>query len=166
QTEVLERVLRNEIEEAIQFARETIQRAQNGEAEADQLVISRTVKEPAQYVNPDSMPNVQAAMKLQRMGYEFVAGMKVSWVVVNAKKSPMEVEPYVSGRPFEETPDWEYYARRVAQTLGYITEVFGWDEKSLLAGSQQVTLFQGGFGKEAKAGPRKTDRPLTLEDFM
>ncbi|MEE9267959.1 MAG: DNA polymerase domain-containing protein [Thermoplasmata archaeon] len=166
QTEVLERVLRNEIEDAIQFARETIQRAQNGEAEVDQLVISRTVKDPAQYVNPDSMPNVQAARKLEGMGYEFVPGMKVSWIVVNAKKSPMEVEPYVSGRPFEETPDWEYYARRVAQTFGYITEVFGWDEKSLLTGSQQVTLFQRDFGKESKAGPRKTDRPLTLEDFM
>ncbi|MFQ5985880.1 MAG: DNA-directed DNA polymerase [Thermoplasmata archaeon] len=166
QTEVLERVLRNEIEEAIRYARETIERAQRGEAEVDQLVISRTVKEPARYVNPDAMPNVQAAMKLEGLGYEFVVGMKVSWVVINAKKTPMEVEPYISGRPFEETPDWEYYARRLAQTLGYITEVFGWDEKSLLAGSQQVTLFQGDFGKEPKAGPRKTDRPLTLEDFM
>lgn len=166
QTEVLERVLRNEIEDAIRVARETIQRAQEGEVEADQLVISRTVKEPSRYVNPDSMPNVQAAMKLSGLGYEFVAGMKVSWVVTNARKTPMEVEPYISGRPFEAKPDWEYYARRLAQTLGYVTEVFGWDEKSLLAGSQQVTLFQGGFGKKPKAGPRKTDRPLSLEDFM
>ncbi|MFQ6012750.1 MAG: DNA-directed DNA polymerase [Thermoplasmata archaeon] len=166
QTEVLERVLRNEIEEAIRYARETIQRVQHGEAEVDQLVISRTVKEPAQYVNPDAMPNVQAAAKLEALGYEFVTGMKVSWVVTNAKQTPMEVEPYVSGHPFEKAPDWEYYARRLAQTLGYITEVFGWDEKSLLAGSQQVTLFRRDFGKEPTAGPRKTDRPLTLEDFM
>jgi hypothetical protein len=36
----------------------------------------------------------------------------------------------------------------------------------LLVGSQQSTLFREGFGERSKRGPKKTDRPLTLEDFM
>lgn len=166
QTEVLEKVLDNDIEGAVQYARDVLDRVREGkDVDVADLVISRTVKDPSQYVNPDAMPNVQAARKLEERGYEFVPGMKVAWVVTNAKVTPMEVEPFVSGRPFEGEPDWEYYGRRVAQTLGYITEVFGWDERSLLAGSQQVTL-QDSFGSQGKGGPEKTDRPLTLEDFM
>ncbi len=166
QTEVLERILNNDIEGAVRFARDTIVKVQAGKVPAEQLVISRTVKDPAKYVNPDAMPNVQAASKLEDMGYEFVPGMKVSWIVTDARKTPMEVQPFLSGRPFEEEPDWEYYARRLAQTLGYIGEVFGWDEKSLLVGSQQATLFKRSYDEKPKAEPKKTDRPLTLEDFM
>lgn len=166
QTEVLERVLDNDAEGAVDYARAVIERVREGEVPASRLVISRSVREESRYVNPDSMPNVQTARKLEKMGYEVVPGMKVSWVVVNAKQTPQEVEPYVSGRPFEATPDREYYARRLAQTLGYITEVFDWDEKSLLAGSQQVTLFGDGYGSQEGTGPKRTDESLTLEDFM
>ena len=135
------------------------------------LVISRTVKEENQYVNPNSMSNVIAARKLEEMGEEFMPGMKVSWIVTDSKRSPMEVEPYVSGRPFDKRPDWEYYARRVAQTLAYITEVYGWDEKALFTGTQpaqQKSLDSEDFSQtELPAeGPRKTDKKLTLEDYM
>lgn len=166
QTEVLERILANDLEGALKFARERIVQVQEGKVPVERLVISRTVKDTSRYVNPESMPNVQAAEKLKDLGHEFVPGMKVSWVVTNAKKTPMEVQPFVSGRPFDEPPDLDYYARRLAQTLGYITEVFGWDERSLLAGSQQATLFKDRFNHRQEAGPKKTDRPLTLEDFM
>src|SRR5256886_12657529 len=49
----------------------------------EMLVISRTVKEENQYVNPDSMSNVIAARKLEQMGEEFMPGMKVSWIVTD-----------------------------------------------------------------------------------
>ena len=135
------------------------------------LVISRTVKEENQYVNPNSMSNVIAARKLEEMGEEFMPGMKVSWIVTDSKRSPMEVEPYVSGRPFDKRPDWEYYARRVAQTLAYITEVYGWDEKALFTGTQpaqQKSLDSEDFSEtEAPAeGPRRSEKKLTLEDFF
>ena len=135
------------------------------------LVISRTVKEENRYVNPNSMSNVIAARKLEEMGEEFMPGMKVSWIVTDSKKSPMEVEPYVSGRPFEKRPDWEYYARRVAQTLAYITEVYGWDEKALFTGTQparQKSLDSGDFStpEAPSEGPRRSEKKLTLEDFF
>jgi DNA polymerase I len=98
------------------------------------LVISRTVKEENQYVNPSSMSNVIAARKLEEMG-------------------------------------GEYYARRVAQTLAYITEVYGWDEKALFTGTQpaqQKSLDSEDFSQtETPAeGPRRSEKKLTLEDFF
>jgi DNA polymerase I len=105
------------------------------------------------------------------MGYEFVPGMKVSWIVTDARKTPQEAEPFVSGRKFEHTPDYEYYARRVAMTLARVTDVFGWDTNRLLTGTKQESLlaFDGVPKKRKKKEEskiKKTDQPLTLEDFL
>jgi len=122
------------------------------------------------YLKPGSLSNVLAAKKLLEMGEEFTPGMKVSWIVTNHKESPMEVEPYISGRPFEKEPDWEYYARRVAQTLAYVTEVYGWDEKALLTGkrSEQKSLSSDEFTGESLEGMGrpKTGKKMTLEDYF
>src|SRR3990170_801938 len=160
QRRVFERILDRDQDGAVALARGIVAEVRAGtpsivDPERDpieSLVISRTVKDETQYVNPNSMSNVIAARKLEEMGEEFMPGMKVSWIVTDSKRSPMEVEPYVSGRPFEKRPDWEYYARRVAQTLAYITEAYGWDEKALFTGTlpaQQTSLFGDAF-----AGPR------------
>src|SRR5207302_501180 len=103
-------------EESLAYARKTAERFSRGRISMEvragtpalddpdrdpieALVISRTVKEENRYVNPNSMSNVIAARKLEQLGEEFMPGMKVSWIVTDSKKSPMEVEPYVSGRP-------------------------------------------------------------------
>ena len=57
--------------------------------------------------------------------------MKVSWVVVDSKRRPQVVEPYLPNVAFDFKPDYEYYADRVAQTLSRITEVFNMDESTL-----------------------------------
>src|SRR2546425_132837 len=139
---VFDKILDNDPDGAIELARRIVAEVRDGHPPLtnpdkdpiEMLVISRTVKEENQYVNPDSMSNVIAARKLEQMGEEFMPGMKVSWIVTDHKESPMQVEPYLSGAKFEKRPDWEYYARRVAQTLAYVTEVYGWDEKALLSG--------------------------------
>lgn len=180
QLAVFDRILDGDADGAIGLAKQTVGDVRGGtvpftapdEDTVTPLVISRTVKEETRYVNPDSMSNVIAARKLEEMGEEFVPGMKVSWVVTDHKKSPMEVEPYLSGKAFAREPDWEYYARRVAQTLAYITEVYGWDEKALVTGTQpakQKSLFSDDFANEEageSAEPRRTERKLTLEDFF
>jgi DNA polymerase I len=178
QKRVFDRILENDVDEAVKLARDLVANLQAGRIPEDMvppgtppmelLVISRSVQDESRYVNPDSMANVRAARKLAALGYEVVPGMKVSWIVTKGSGGRQEVEPYVSGRPFGHEPDWEYYARRLAQTLSYVTEVYGWDERSLVAGSQQVTLFHGNFGerKRPSKGVRKTDKPLTLEDFL
>jgi len=179
QSRVFDRILDRDQEGSIALAKQIVSEVRSGtppledpdKDPIEMLVISRTVKEENHYVNPNSMSNVIAARKLEEMGEEFMPGMKVSWIVTDSKKSPMEVEPYVSGRPFDKRPDWEYYARRVAQTLAYITEVYGWDEKALFTGTQpaqQKSLFSEDFEGETSSEPgsRKADKKLTLEDFF
>jgi len=43
----------------------------------------------------------------------------------------------------DEPPEYdpEYYAARLAKSLGRITEAFGWKEDELLKGTRQSTLF-------------------------
>ncbi|MBO7205645.1 MAG: DNA polymerase II, partial [Candidatus Methanomethylophilaceae archaeon] len=97
----------------------------------------------------------------------------VSWVVTDSKKTPQVVEPYVSGKPFVGEPDYRYYAERIAQTASRITDVFGWNEKDLMVGSQQATLFGGDFesrsssssGDAPKSGKSKP-RMTKLSDFF
>jgi len=179
QKRVFDLVLDNNIEGAVKLAKDLVADVRAGRIPQDMvpedgeplepLVISRTVAEDSRYVNPDSMSNVLAARKMKELGYEVVPGMKVSWIVVDARKAPMHVEPWVSGRPFEHKPDWEYYARRVAQTLSYVTEIYGWDERALLMGTVQADLFHENFDeqkKPKKAEVQKTEKKLKLEDFL
>ncbi|MDD4307342.1 MAG: DNA polymerase domain-containing protein [Thermoplasmata archaeon] len=169
---VFERILDHDTEGAVSLARETVTSIAKGDVAPDKLVISRSCKTFNSYKDPDNQSTVQTAKKLMEMGYEFVPGMKVSWIVTNGRKTPIEVEPFISGRPFDKKPDYEYYARRVAMTLARVTDTFGWDVQELLTGSQQKSLFS--YDSETPAKPKKTDEPkvkktdkeLTLDDFF
>lgn len=169
---VFERILDGKPEEGVKVAREVVTKVMNCEVPIEELVISRTCKSFNSYKDPDSQANVQAARKLMAMGYDFVPGMKVSWIVTDSKKTPQEVEPYVSGRKFEHAPDCRYYAERLAQTTARATEVFGWGEKDLMTGSQQVTLFDTAFAsspaeeKKKKPEAKKSNKKMDLRDFM
>ncbi len=129
--EIFNHILDRDVNGALRRAKEIISDVREGRVEADKLVISRSVKDFEFYKEMDSLANVQAARKLMKMGREFIPGMKVSWIVVDSKKRPQVVEPYIPNVPFEYKPDYEYYADRVAQTLSRITEVFNVDESSL-----------------------------------
>lgn len=161
--------------EALALVRNTIQRTLSGKVEPSELVISRTCKGLDAYENPDRQANIQAAKKLIDMGYEFIPGMKVSWIVTDSKKTPQVVEPYISGKEFTATPDYKYYAERLSQTASRITEVFGWSEKDLMTGTQQATLFDtfGDQGDDASEEKPKSPKPAakkvrntTLSDFF
>lgn len=166
-TRVFERILDGKMDEAVDEARRAVAEVAEGKVPLEKLVISRSVKPFGTYKEPDSMANVQAAKKLMKLGYEFQPGMKVSWIVTDSRKGPQEVEPYVRGRPFTATPDWRYYADRVAMTIARVTETFGWDQRSLASGQQQKTLFEEDFGakRRPKAEPKKAAGKKTLEDY-
>ena len=132
--------------DALDMVRTTINNVLKGKVPASELVISRTCKGLDAYENPDRQANIQAAKKLIEMGYEFIPGMKVSWIVTDSSRTPQVVEPYISGKEFTAVPDYKYYAERLSQTASRITEVFGWTEKDLMSGKQQSTLFDG-FGE-------------------
>ncbi|MDA8055366.1 MAG: DUF1744 domain-containing protein [Thermoplasmatales archaeon] len=129
--EIFNHILDRDVNGALRRAKEIISDVREGRVEADKLVISRSVKEFEFYKEMDSLANVQAARKLMKLRREFVPGMKVSWIVVDSKKRPQIVEPYIPNVTFNFKPDYDYYADRVAQTLSRITEVFNVDESSL-----------------------------------
>ncbi len=166
---VFERIMDGNPDEAVEVAKQYVTKTLKGDVVLGDLVISRTVKNESSYKNPDSMANVIIKRKLEEMGEEVSPGMKVSWIVVDSKKTPQDVEPFLSEKHFHFTPDYEYYARRVAQTLGRITEVFNWDDRALLTGTQQTSLFGfGSGGKEperVKKKPEKKPEEMTLKDF-
>ncbi|MDR2698894.1 MAG: DNA polymerase II [Candidatus Methanoplasma sp.] len=172
--ELFEKILDEKNEEATAFVKKTIQDTMAKKVDVSDLVISRTCRGVGAYENPERMSNVQAAAKMVKKGYDFIPGMKVSWVVTNGNVVPQEVEPYISGAVFEGEPDFKYYAERLAQTASRITEVFGWNEKDLMMGSQQSTLFDGGFGhkdapdkkKKEAAAPKTASKGPRLDDFF
>jgi DNA polymerase I len=96
--------------------------------------------------------------QLKEEGYDVIPGMKVAWIVTDARKTPQAIEPWVDGRPFTATPDYAYYAERVAQTLARVTEVFQWDSAALLRGSYQRRLLDSAPSEplppEPAPGPR------------
>jgi len=142
---IFDHILSGNIDEVVPISRQIISDLRRGDVPVEKLVISKTAKAAKEYKNPENQANVQAMRKLKKLGYDFVYGMKVSYIVTNARKTPQEVEPYIDGRPFEHKPDWDYYAERVALALARVTDVFGWDERTLLTGIQQRSLFSSEF---------------------
>jgi DNA polymerase elongation subunit (family B) len=172
--ELFEKILDEDNTGAVALVKKTVQDTLSKKVPPEDLVISRTCRGLNAYENPERMSNVQAAKKMIEMGYNFIPGMKVSWIVTDGNKTPQLVEPYVSGAVFTGEPDYRYYAERLAQTASRITEVFGWNEKDLMLGSQQSTLFDNVFGsakpvenKEKDVAPSKPkNKKMSLDDFF
>ena len=180
--DLFEKILDEKNDEATALVKGIIKDTLAKKVDVSDLVISRTCREFAdeknnmksRYVNEDNMSNVQAAKKMIAKGYDFIPGMKVSWIVTDANATPQVVEPYISGAAFEGEPDYHYYAERLAQTASRITEVFGWNEKDLMMGSQQSTLFDGSFGskdttdkkKKETVAPKAVTKSPKLDDFF
>jgi DNA polymerase I len=139
-SEVFNLILDEKPREAMNYARGIISEIKKGNVEMTKLAISKTCKDFSVYKKPQSMSSVQCAQKLMAMGYPFNPGSKVTWIVTDGHVSPAMVEPYLDGVPFKFTPDWEYYAERMATTIGRATEAFGWGADFLSAGKEQDTL--------------------------
>jgi DNA polymerase I len=140
--EVFDLVLKGDTDAAVQRARELVQRCKSKGVPKERLVIARSVRAEEEYNEStrEGLPFLRVYKRLKAEGYDVIPGMKVAWIVTDARKSPQEVEPWIEGRPFEGEPDYGYYAERVAQTLARVTEVFDWDADRLLGGGQQQRL--------------------------
>ncbi len=167
---VFEKVLDGDNTGAVAFVRETVNELTKGNVDPSKLVISRSVREESQYKASESMINVRVFRKLKEMGYEVVPGMKVSWIVTDSRSSPQKFEPWIEGRPLPNgvKPDYKYYATRLAATVARVTDSFGWDEKALVSGVLQSSLLHGDYEEKrrAKAEPKKTNKKLSLDQFM
>ena len=147
-----ERILDGDEEGAYKHVIGLIRSVKAGDANVEDLIISRSCKGKwdskknewdfsSVYANPDGLPYVQAARKRIARGLQFTPGMKVSYIVTDAKKG-QTVEPWLVSETGDEPPipDWLFYAERLARAMGRITEVYGWTAKDLLLGSRQQTF--------------------------
>jgi DNA polymerase, archaea type len=143
--EVFDLVLKGDTDAAVRRARELVERCAAGKVPVQELVIARTVRAEEQYneATRDALPFLRVFRQLKQEGYDVIPGMKVAWIVTDAKKRPQEIVPWMEGRPFTGQPDFSYYADRVAQTLARVTEVYDWDAEALLRGSHQKRLGAG-----------------------
>ena len=152
-TDMFEMILDGEEWAAVEMTKSVIDDVKARRTDVADLVISRSCKGTLRrdgsvdftkvYDNPDGLPYVRAAKERIRRGLPFTPGMKVGYIVTNAKMSPMTVEPWLVDEIGEKAPkyDPDYYARGLAKSLGRITEAFGWSETELLSGSRQQSIF-------------------------
>jgi DNA polymerase I len=151
--ETFERILDGDEEGAYQHVISLIRSVKAGEVDVVDLILSRSCKgkvlkdgtvDFSVYSNPDGLPYVQAARKRISRGLPFTPGMKVSYIVTAAKGEGgrQTVEPWLVAETGDDppVPDWLFYAERLARAMGRITEVYGWSDKDLLAGSRQQTF--------------------------
>ncbi|HZY70321.1 MAG TPA: DNA polymerase domain-containing protein [Thermoplasmata archaeon] len=159
--EVFELVLGGDTEAAVRRARELVKECADGRVPVAKLVIARSVRPEEQYneATRENLPFLRVFRQLKEEGYDVIPGMKVAWIVTDAKKRPQAIAPWIAGRPFDARPDFAYYADRVAQTLARVTEVFDWDAESLLKGSHMKRFG----GVEENTAPADEGEAVTLE---
>ena len=156
--EVFRYALADEGEALVDYAKKRVQALLRREVSAREVVLAKSckgrvlrtpVKSPddvdfsKDYTNPNSMAQVRVAKQRIEHGLGFTSGMKVSFLVTDAKRRPMEVIPWLDTEEQSEkaTYDGQFYAERLASAVGRITEAFGWNAKELMAGNRQASLF-------------------------
>ena len=151
--ELFEMILDGKKWEAVEMSKSVIDDVKARRTDVSELVISRSCKGRWDrgkgkwsfdvYANPDGLPYVRTAKERIRRGLGFTPGMKVGWIVTDSSVSPMRISAWLVDEIGEEPPEYDpdYYARRLAKSLGRITEVFDWDEDELLKGSRQQSIF-------------------------
>ena len=154
-TQMFEMVLDGNTIGAVDMTKSVIDRVREGDVETSQLVISRSCKgkwntkkeewDFSVYANPDGLPYVRAARQRIAAGLQFTPGMKVGYIVTEPEEGEKKlgVQAWLVDEIGGNPPDYdrEYYAKRLAKSLGRVTDAFGWDEKNLLKGTRQSTIF-------------------------
>ena len=154
-TQMFEMILDGNTIGAVDMTKSVIDRVREGDVEPTQLVISRSCKGrwdskknawdfDSVYANPDGLPYVRAAKQRIAAGLQFTPGMKVGYIVTKPDEGDKKlgVRAWLIDEIGGEPPDYdrEYYAKRLAKSLGRVTDAFGWDEKNLLKGTRQDSL--------------------------
>jgi DNA polymerase I len=139
--------------ELVKCALDRVKALKNNEVDPTELILAKSCKGTVRkdgsvdfskaYANPDSMAQVRVARARIALGLGFTSGMKVSYVVTDASRSPMTVEPWLESEEDGGISEYDgkFYAERLAAALGRITEAFGWNAKELMAGNKQSSLF-------------------------
>jgi DNA polymerase I len=112
----------------------------DGEIPPEKLVVAKSTKSESEYKNPEIMPAVLVARQMRERGIFIPSNWRVSWIVTDASTTPQTVKAYYDGEKFEEKPDYQYYAKRLAHTLSNLLEFYEVTEDELLSGKKQSRL--------------------------
>ncbi len=170
-SKVFEFLMNRDVEGAINYRNELLDLVRKGDPSIpiSKLVISRSVKkfgEHGEYKDEKSLANVRIAKKLIELGETFIPGMKVSWIVTNSRKTPQEVEPFIDGSPFTGKPDWDYYARRIEETLNRVLEGLAEDYGKILSFNQSKLMeFEAGPPRDAPQEKTTQSQQSNLFEF-
>jgi len=149
-TEMFEMLLDGDTEGAVNMTKLAIDEVRSGSVDPSRLVISRSCKgkwnskrnewDFSVYSNPDGLPYVRAAKQRIDAGLQFTPGMKVGYIITEPDpgEKKLGVSAWLVDEIGGEPPEYdrEYYAKRLAKSLGRITEAFDVDEKELLKGAR------------------------------
>lgn len=149
-TQMFEMLLDGDTEGAVDMTKLAIDEVRSGSVDPSRLVISRSCKgkwnskknewDFGIYSNPDGLPYVRAAKQRISAGLQFTPGMKVGYIITEPEpgEKKLGVSAWLVDEIGGEPPEYDrdYYAKRLAKSLGRITEAFGVDEKELLKGAR------------------------------
>ena len=149
-TQMFEMLLDGDTEGAVDMTKLAIDEVRSGSVDPSRLVISRSCKgkwnskknewDFSIYSNPDGLPYVRAAKQRISAGLQFTPGMKVGYIITEPEpgEKKLGVSAWLVDEIGGEPPEYDrdYYAKRLAKSLGRITEAFGVDEKELLKGAR------------------------------
>jgi DNA polymerase I len=133
QEQVLENILRDQSpEKAVETARTTIRKLQNGEVPIADLTIRKTLTKPIESYAVRT-PHVEVAKKLMKEGWDLTLGDKVAYVITKGPGKRFEkARPYSQVKPGDVDVDY-YLENQVKPAAMRILERFGVSEEQLAA---------------------------------
>ena len=141
QERVLRKVLEDDVEGAVEEAKETIERLKNGEVPVEELrIYTSLTKKPEKY--DSTAPHVEAAKKAMDRGDDISPGETISYVVTRGGGSISERAEIVK---YAESYDSEYYIdNQVLPVVLRVLKVFGYSEGQLKGKGRQSGLSRFG----------------------
>ncbi|MBI4179607.1 DNA polymerase II [bacterium] len=148
---LFEKIMDKDVDGAGDYARQVLKQVAEGSLPLADLVISKTALDESSYKvmtrktgevirAEDRLPHLQAVKKAQKFGVYIPAGMKVSWIVTNSRRTPQQVEPYIDGIAFSHAPDHLYYRDKLCDAFLRVLENFDYDRDALVE-REQLGLF-------------------------
>lgn len=113
---VIERIMQRDVASAASFVREQVMRLAKGDVALDQLVISKTLRAPTAYVDPDKIAHVVLARRMneREAGSAPAVGERIPFVFVTAPPGTLQGERI-------EHPDYLATRKRKVDYNHYLT---------------------------------------------
>lgn len=137
QKKVLRAVLENDVEEAVEIVKETIERLQSGDVPVEKLKIYTTLTKPPEEYD-STAPHVEAAKKAKKRGEDISPESTITYVITSGGGS---ISSRAEILKYADSYDSEYYVEnQVLPVALRVLKVFGYTEDQLKGKGKQSGL--------------------------